>query len=113
MGRAFILQAASKWEEAASVFEKVSSLLPDDMDVGLRAREECAWCRCQLGSFEECLTELQLVLDSLNDFGGEELNHDRAQCLWRLGKCYLEIGGMFLFNRLNLRLHIQLYRFEH
>jgi len=107
MGRGFILQATSKWEEAASVFEEVSTLLPNDVDVGLRAREEHAWCRRQLGLFEECLAELQLVLGNLNDSGGEELNHDRARCLWRIGKCCLEIGGMFPFNHPNLRLHSQ------
>jgi len=96
MGRAFIFQAASKWEQAASVFEEVSALLPDDVDVGLRAREECAWCRCQLGLFEESLAELQLVLDALDELDEEELEHDRARCLWRIGKCYLEIGGMLL-----------------
>jgi superkiller protein 3 len=107
MGRAFILRAASKWEEAAGVFEEVSALLPDDVDVGLRAREECAWCRCQLGLFEECLAELQLVLNALDELDGEELNHDRARCLWRIGKCYLEIDGTFPSNFLNVRLLIQ------
>ena len=107
MGRAFILQAASKWEKAAAAFEEVSALLPDDVDVGLRAREECAWCRCQLGFVEECLAELQFVLDLLNELDGEESNHDRARCLWRIGKCYLEIGGMLPFNSLNVQLRIQ------
>lgn len=93
MGRAYILQAASDWEGAAAVFDQVSSLLPDDLDTGLRAREESAWCACQLGRYEESLHELQHVLDTLEDLVGDHLGSERARCLWRIGKCNMSIGG--------------------
>ncbi|KAF8972954.1 hypothetical protein BDZ97DRAFT_1900816 [Flammula alnicola] len=93
MDRAFILQSASNWNDAAAVFDQVASLLPDDMEVGLRAQEESAWCICQLGRYEEALQVLQQVLDTLNDLAGDGLNSERARCLWRIGKCNMAIGG--------------------
>ncbi|KAF8160990.1 TPR-like protein [Crassisporium funariophilum] len=92
MGRAFILQAALEWENAAAVFDQISSLLPDDLDVGLRAREEAAWCRCQLGHSETGLQELQQILIDLSDLSDDSRNSDCARCLWRIGKCHMDIG---------------------
>ena len=96
MGRAYIMQAASDWEGAAGVFDEVSSLLPGDIDTGLRAREESAWCACQLGRYEECLVERQQVLDTLEDLVGDHLGSERARCLWRIGRCNMSIGGMLV-----------------
>ncbi|KDR75408.1 hypothetical protein GALMADRAFT_98862 [Galerina marginata CBS 339.88] len=93
VGRAFILQAASKWEEAAVVFDQVSSLLSEDTESGLRAREESAWCLCQLGRSKDGLQSLQRVLDILNSVEGPNLDSDRARCLWRIGRCNMDIGG--------------------
>ena len=96
MGRAYIMQAASDWEGAAGVFDEVSSLLPGDIDTGLRAREESAWCACQLGRYEKCLVELQQVLDTLEDIVGDHLGSERARGLWRIGRCNMSIGGMLV-----------------
>lgn len=94
MGRGYILQAASTWDQAAAVFNQVSSLLPGNMETGLRAREEIAWSKYQLGRYDESLQELQQVLETLEDLEGDHLNHERARCLWRIGKCNMSIGGM-------------------
>lgn len=93
MGRAFISQRAEKWEEAAALFHKVESLIPNDMDDGLRAREETAWCQCQTGETETGLTSLRAVLVTLTDIEGREA--DSARCLWRLGKINWDLGGLF------------------
>ncbi|KAF9484467.1 TPR-like protein [Pholiota conissans] len=93
MGRGYILQAALSWDEAAAVFDRVSALLPDDMNLGLRAKEEHAWCAYQLGRYEESLVQLQQVMQILEGLVGDYLNHERARCLWRIGKCNMSIGG--------------------
>ena len=95
MGRAFILQAASEWGAAMEAFEQVSSFLEEDTMRGLRAREESAWCRCQLGQYEEALHGLQHVLELLNDIDKESIIPHRARCLWRIGKCLLSNDGEF------------------
>ncbi|KAJ3501664.1 hypothetical protein NLJ89_g9238 [Agrocybe chaxingu] len=89
MGQAFILQAVPKWQEASERFDRVATLLPDDLDVGLRAQEEDAWCRCQIGRVEEGLEGLQRVSDVLDDIDDEGRNSDRARCIWRIGQCKL------------------------
>ncbi|KAH9485295.1 Superkiller protein 3 [Psilocybe cubensis] len=93
MDRAYILQAASSWAEAGAVFVQVSSLLSEHSEIGMRAKEESAWCKCQLGQYEAGGEELHHVLDALNNLEGEEYNSDRARCLWRIGKCNMDIGG--------------------
>lgn len=92
MGRGYILQAIKKWEEAGALFSRVDSLLPDDIDEGLRAREEHAWCQCQVESeIEDGFVALQAVQDALDELDGRET--DNARCLWRLGKCRWDMGG--------------------
>ncbi|KAF9456626.1 TPR-like protein [Collybia nuda] len=91
MGKAFIFQQANKWGEALGLFCKVESLIPDSSDEGLRAREETAWCLCQMGETEQGIASLQAVLKVLTDMKGREL--DSARCLWRLGKVNCDKGG--------------------
>ncbi|CAA7259262.1 unnamed protein product [Cyclocybe aegerita] len=90
MGQAFILQAVPKWQEASEGFNRVATLLPDDLDVGLRAQEEAAWCKCQIGLVEEGLEGLQQVSNMLDDIDDEGRNSDRARCIWRIGQCKLK-----------------------
>ncbi|KAG6829553.1 hypothetical protein H0H92_004222 [Tricholoma furcatifolium] len=91
MGRAFILQAASKWEEAATLFARVDELLPDDLSDGIRAREESVWCRCQVNDVNDYLPILESIVVILQ--GLDERGEDTARCLWRIGKCYWEMNG--------------------
>lgn len=94
MGQAFVLQAALKWKDAGDTFDRVSSIIPDDANLGLRAREEGAWCKVQINLCEEGLLDLQHVLDALNRFEDDDKrNLDRARCLWRIGKCYMLLTG--------------------
>ena len=65
MGRAYILETAKQWQEAADLFDKVSNLLPEDIKVGLRAREEAGWCQFHSGELRSAIAVLQGVLDSL------------------------------------------------
>ncbi|KAI0082004.1 TPR-like protein [Panus rudis PR-1116 ss-1] len=90
MGRAYVLQYAKKWSDAAELFSRVVQLIPDDMDDGLRAREELAWCKAQSGDPDGGAKALREVLDTLDTLEGRE--HDQARCWWRLGKCYWDIG---------------------
>ena len=91
MGRAYVMEAAQKWDEAVECLKQVVSILPDDHDDGVRAREELAWCQSQQGDLAdavEALSEVKVTLDGLE---GREL--DQARCLWRIGKCYWDMGG--------------------
>lgn len=94
MGRAYILQEAKKWVEAEEVFARVSDLLPEDMDAGLRAKEERGWCLCNSEDAERGLAELREVLGTLQEL--EDRDIDSARCLWRLGKCQWDMGGKYL-----------------
>ncbi|KAG5646300.1 hypothetical protein DXG03_003897 [Asterophora parasitica] len=89
MGRAYILQASNKWEEAATLFARVEELIPDDLVDGLRAREENAWCHCQLQDLHFGISTLESIVDILKDL--EDRGEDTARCLWRLGKSYWAI----------------------
>ena len=94
MGQAFIQQAALNWKDAGVTFDRVSSIIPDDVDLGLRAREEGAWCKVQINLCEEGLDDLQRVLDALNGLDDDDKrDSDRARCLWRIGKCYMLLTG--------------------
>ena len=93
MSQAFVQQAALKWEDAGVTFDRVSSIIPDEGHLGLRAREEGAWCRVQISLCEEGLVGLQQVLDALNRLDDDKRNSDRARCLWRIGKCYMLLTG--------------------
>jgi superkiller protein 3 len=91
MGRAYILQEASRWEAAAELFATVSNLLPDDLQLGIRAKEEHAWCQSRSGELELGIEGLEAVLTILTDL--EDSDSEAARCLWRIGKCYWDIGG--------------------
>ena len=96
MGKAFVQQAALKWKDAGVTFDLAFSIIPDDIDLGLRAREEGAWCKVKMDLCEKGLVDLQQVLDVLNglDDDGNKRNSDRARCLWRIGQCYLLLTGL-------------------
>ncbi|TFK44590.1 superkiller protein 3 [Crucibulum laeve] len=92
MGRAYILQGAKKWDEAAPLFEKVAITLTDDnLELGLRAKEEYAWCRYQLGDVDNGLAGLKTVCNTWETLDDREFDH--ARCLWRIGMCYWDIDG--------------------
>lgn len=91
MGRGYVLQGAGNWEEAAVPFSRVSVLLPGDPDTGLRAREESAWCSCQLDDLETAMDELEHVRQELKNL--DNRGTDIARCLWRLGTCCWKKGG--------------------
>lgn len=91
MGRAYILEATQKWNEAEECLSHVVSLLPDDIENGLRAKEEAAWCRSQQGQLELAADDLTAVKEILETLDGREA--DQARCLWRIGKCYWEMDA--------------------
>lgn len=95
MGKAFVQQAALKWKDAGATFDLVSSIIPGDINLGLRAREEAAWCKVQIDLFQEGLVGLQQVLDVLDglDDDDDKRNSNRARCVWRIGKCYMLLTG--------------------
>lgn len=91
MGRAYIYQAKGEWNDAELLFCRITQLLPDDLDIGLRAREERAWCQCQMNDFDNGLSGLQSVIISLNHIHGRD--SDVSRCLWRLGSSHWRLGG--------------------
>lgn len=91
MGRAYILQQEKRWDCAAKLFARVSDLLPDDLHLGIRAKEEQAWCRSQAGELQAGIRGLEDVLAVLTEV--ENTDTDCARCLWRIGKSCWEIGG--------------------
>ncbi|KAF9529299.1 superkiller protein 3 [Crepidotus variabilis] len=90
MAKAFVLQAALDWTDAVATFDRVASLLKENTATNLRAQEEAAWCRHQLGRDEDALVGLQNVLDLMLTARGESDDSDIARCLWRIGKMTLE-----------------------
>ncbi|KAJ7647495.1 superkiller protein 3 [Roridomyces roridus] len=87
MGRAYVLQYDQRWEEASELFARVHDLLPGDLQLGIRAREELAWCQSQSGSPAAGIQGLEDVLAELEDTDAES-----ARCLWRIGKSYWDLG---------------------
>ena len=85
MGRAYILQASKDWGAAANLFLRVCELLPDDVNEGIRAREEQAWCAFHQGSIDVAADELKAVSEILDNLESREV--DQARCWWRMGKC--------------------------
>lgn len=94
MGRAYILQASGDWGAAAKLFLRVHELLPDDVNEGIRAREEQAWCRLHQGDVNVAADELKAVSDILDTLEGREV--DQARCWWRIGKCAWQADGLCL-----------------
>ena len=85
------MEERKKWTEAAELFDRVFALLPDDFNDGLRAKEEHAWCKAQLGDLDFAigmLKEVLEIMETLQDFGSE-----CARCLWRIGVCFWNMGG--------------------
>ncbi|KAH7923951.1 TPR-like protein [Leucogyrophana mollusca] len=89
ISRGYVLQSAEKWEEAESLFAKADALIPDDLEKGLRAKEERAWCHSRT-QLTEGMNLLKGVLDTLN--GLDDRDPDKARCLWRIGKCCWDAG---------------------
>ncbi|KAJ7782973.1 TPR-like protein [Mycena metata] len=90
MGRGYILQYDKRWDDAAELFGRVSDLLPDDLQPGIRAKEEQAWCQSQAGGFEAGIQGLEDTLAVLME--AEGVDEDCARCLWRIGKSYWDLG---------------------
>ena len=93
MGRAYILQASGDWVVTAGLFLRVNELLPDDVDEGIRAREEHAWCMLQQGNSDVAASELKVVSEVLDNLEGREM--DQARCWWRMGKCAWQTEGLY------------------
>ena len=91
MSRGYVLKAAQKWDEAAQAFLSVAEQLTGDVDIGLAAQEEHAWCLAEQGEIEVATEELQAVLDSLEVLKG--IGVRKAKVWWRLGVCYWRLGG--------------------
>ena len=91
MGKAYIMQAGKQWTEAAKLFDSVISIAPDDVQDGLRAKEEFAWSQSREGNLESAILGLDQTLAALEEFGDREL--DKARCLWRIGQCHWDFGS--------------------
>ncbi|KAG2355063.1 hypothetical protein BDR07DRAFT_1304231 [Suillus spraguei] len=90
MGKGYVLQLAEKWEEAGVLFAQAAKQLPDDMDKGLGAKEENAWCLSRMRA-DAGVDALKDVFETLKDI--EDRDIDKARCLWRIGRCYWDLGG--------------------
>ncbi|KAF8170200.1 superkiller protein 3 SKI3 [Mycena galopus ATCC 62051] len=90
MGRAYILQHEKRWDDAAELFARVSDLLSEDLQLGIRAKEELAWCQSQAGELQAGIQGLEDALAVLTEL--EDAKDECARCLWRIGKSYWDIG---------------------
>jgi len=91
MNRGYILEASARWIESGAMFTRVSKLIAEDLNDGLRAQEECSWCQVQAHDLTGGLNGLQHVWDILGSLADRDF--DQARCLWRLGMCFWEMGG--------------------
>ncbi|CAE6511205.1 unnamed protein product [Rhizoctonia solani] len=94
MARAYIYQYAKGWGEAIKHFQRVMKETDGDDTVGwvgVRAREEVAWCMAMDHQLEASLGELREVSSALAL--GDAPPDDRARVEWRLGKCLWDLGG--------------------
>lgn len=86
MGLGYVQEYAKRWSDASETFARVIQLRPDDLEVGLRAKEELAWSKAQVADPDKGvkdLTNVAAMLDTLDD-----RDQDQARCWWRLGQCY-------------------------
>ncbi|KAG2745039.1 superkiller protein 3 [Suillus brevipes Sb2] len=91
MGKAYVFQHAEKWEEAEVLFAQAAKQLSDDdMDKGAEAKEEGAWCLSRMHA-DAGVDALKEVFETLKDI--EDRDIDKARCLWRIGRCYWDLGG--------------------
>jgi superkiller protein 3 len=91
MGRAYILQYSKNWNEAGELFARVAERMSEDVNLGLRAREEHAWCVGKAGSPADAIQNLKGVAGTLE--GLDDRDIDKARCFWRIGACFWEMGG--------------------
>ena len=52
----------------------MDELLPDNVDEGIRAREEHAWCMLQQGNGDVAVNELKAVSEILDGLDGREVD---------------------------------------
>ncbi|OAX37205.1 superkiller protein 3 [Rhizopogon vinicolor AM-OR11-026] len=90
MGKGYVFQYAEKWEDAEKLFSQAAKQVSEDMDKGLQAEEERAWClsRMHVDAGADALKE---VFETLKDIEDRDL--DKGRCLWRIGRCYWDLGG--------------------
>lgn len=93
MGRGYILQASKDWAAAAKLFLRAYELLPDDVNEGIRAREERAWCALHQGNADVATDELKAVSEVLDHLEDREV--DQARCWWRMGRCAWQTKGSY------------------
>ncbi|KAL9939345.1 hypothetical protein V8E36_002158 [Tilletia maclaganii] len=109
LARAYISQAAKRWDAAKAGFEKVQTLAeasasrpgPDAQRAlsissapDLEARGEVAWCDVHLGRLAEAAQQLQeLVEDVDGERAAQVTSEDKARTWWRLGQCLWDLGG--------------------
>ncbi len=91
MGRGYILQAAKRWRDAATLFLQVYNEVDEEDALKHGALEEHAWSVLHDGESDTAIAELQQVRDSLEDGGGNE--EAKARVWWRLGECFWRYGG--------------------
>ncbi|KAF7315319.1 Antiviral protein [Mycena indigotica] len=90
MSRAYILEHEERWIDAATLFNRVSTLLPDDLQLGIRAKEEESWCIALSGDLAAGIHGLETVLTTLKTLEGGEA--DCARTLYRIGRAYWDMG---------------------
>lgn len=92
MGKGYVFQHAEKWEEAEVLFAQAANQLPDDdMNKGVEAKEEGAWCLSRMHA-DAGVDALKEVFETLKNI--EDRDIDKARCLWRIGRCYWDLGGI-------------------
>lgn len=92
MARAVVYQYAQNWKSAETIYQRVQVIVgSEDVEDGLEAREQAAWCAIQDGRAAETTDEMREVINILDAL--DEKEYQQARAWWRLGKAFWEIGG--------------------
>lgn len=109
LAKAYIDEAAHRWEEARALFVRVQQTVTT-AEPGARtdafravslshdplreAQSEIAWCDVCMGKLEEGRQELEELIKLIDPIQNEGVSaEERATAWWRLGKCLWEMDG--------------------
>ncbi|KAG1896020.1 superkiller protein 3 [Suillus fuscotomentosus] len=78
MGKGYVFRYAEKWEEAEVLFAQAAEQLPDDVDKGVEAKEESAWCLSRMHA-DAGVDALKEVFETLKDIEDRDTGESREE----------------------------------
>jgi superkiller protein 3 len=59
---------------SGTLFAKVAQLIPEDLEIGFRAKEEHAWCQFHACNIKNVVAGLKNILDILDSIDDRDLD---------------------------------------